>query len=315
MSKKGSRKAPEPSTPAFDMRTMEKVMADIGRLLSEREFEPAEEINAYLDDMMASGEPIAATPRTPLEEAQGQMYEAWEARGKRRIELARKALGISADCADCYVLLAEEAARTLEEARDLYQQGVEAGERAIGPEPFKEDVGHFWGILETRPYMRARAGLAQTLWLLGERRQAIEHLQDMLRLNPNDNQGVRYMLMGWLLGAGDDQALGKLLRRYKDDYSAEYLYTNALWLYRKEGATAKSKRALGEAMGENRHVPLYLLGRKRIPRDLPEYISFGSESEAVSYAAGAIQAWRETEGALAWLAEQTDAGASAGRKA
>lgn len=127
----------------------------------------------------------------------------------------------------------------------------------------------------------------------------------MLRLSPGDNQGLRYMLMGWLLDMGDDQALGELLHRYEEDYSAEYLYTNALWLYRREGATSKSKRGLKKALEENRFVPLYLLRRKRMPRQLPEYISFGDESEAVSYAAGAVEAWRETEGALTWLAEQT----------
>jgi tetratricopeptide (TPR) repeat protein len=313
MSKKRSRKPPETPMPAFDMRTMEKVMADIGRLLSEREFESTEEINTYVNDMLASGEPIAAAPRTALEEAQDLMYKAWEAKGRRRIELARKALRISSDCADCYVLLAEEAVGTIEEARDLYEQGVQAGERAIGPEAFRDNVGDFWGILETRPYMRARAGLAQVLWLLGERRQAVEHLQDMLRLNPNDNQGLRYVLMGWLLQTGDDRALGELLHHYEEDYSAEWLYTNALWLYRREGASPKSGRALKKALEENSSVPLYLLGRRKMPRELPEYISFGGESEAVSYAAGAIEAWRDTEGALMWLAEQT-AGKGQARK-
>ena len=34
---------------------------------------------------------------------------------------------------------------------------------ALGPRGFKQYAGHFWGFLETRPYMRARAGLAGTL--------------------------------------------------------------------------------------------------------------------------------------------------------
>jgi tetratricopeptide (TPR) repeat protein len=304
VSKKAPKKPPETSMPAFDPRAMEKMLADVGRVLSEREFASAEEANAYLNDMLASGQPMTAAPRTPLEEAQDLMYEAWEAKGKRRLELARKALKISPDCADCYVLLAEEGTRSLEEARDLYEQGVKAGERAVGPEAFKENAGHFWGIMETRPYMRARAGLAQVLWLLGERRPAIEHLQDMLRLNPDDNQGLRFVLMGWLLGVGDDRALGELLHRYHDDGGAEYLYTNALWLFRSEGAKRKANHALQKAMDENSFVPLYLLGRRKLPTKLPEYIGFGDESEAVAYAGGAIAAWRETEGALTWLAEQ-----------
>jgi hypothetical protein len=93
--------------------------------------------------------------------AQDVMYEAWEQTTARsRIALARKALGISPLCADAYVLLAEEAARSVEEARDYYAKGVEAGALALGPEGFAEYEGQFWGFLETRPYMRARAGLA-----------------------------------------------------------------------------------------------------------------------------------------------------------
>ena len=88
--------------------------------------------------------------------AQDVMYEAWERNTSRsRIALARKALGISPLCADAYVLLAEEA-QSIEEARDLYAKGVEAGELALGPQGFEEYAGHFWDFLETRPYMRAR---------------------------------------------------------------------------------------------------------------------------------------------------------------
>ncbi len=312
---RGPAPEPAPEMPMPDRRALEKTMADIGRLLSEREFASIDEANAFLHDLMASGQPIAAPPSTPLEQAQELMYEAWDAKGKRRVELARKALQISPDCADCYVLLAEETAQSLEEARDLYAQGVQAGERAIGPEGFTEFEGEFWGMLQTRPYMRARAGLAETLWLLGERKQAVAHLNDMLRLNPNDNQGLRYLLMGWLQDMGDDEALGELLRRYKGDYSADHLYTNALWLYRREGAGAKANKALKEALRENRHVPDYLLGRRKPPREMPELVAFGQESEAVSYVGAAVEAWRRTEGALAWLAQQVGPAKGGGPKA
>ena len=79
--------------------------------------------------------------------AQDVMYEAWERTTPRsRIALARKALGISPLCADAYVLLAEEA-QSIEEARDLYAKGVEAGELALGPQGFEEYAGHFWSPL------------------------------------------------------------------------------------------------------------------------------------------------------------------------
>ena len=81
---------------------------------------------------------------------------------------------ISADCADAYVLLSE-GARDAGEARRLLEQGVAAGERALGREYFEENAGHFWGLLETRPYMRARQGLAQILWAQGECDAAVAH--------------------------------------------------------------------------------------------------------------------------------------------
>lgn len=40
--------------------------------------------------------------------------------------------------------------------------------------------------------MRARAALAGTLWRLGRREEAVDHQRELLRLNPNDNQGLRY---------------------------------------------------------------------------------------------------------------------------
>src|SRR3546814_19249269 len=71
------------------------------------------------------------------------------------------------------VLRAEEEAGSQQDALALYRQGVEAGERALGDE-FEGLSGHFCGFLQTRPYMRARAGLAITLWRLGDQQAAIE---------------------------------------------------------------------------------------------------------------------------------------------
>lgn len=286
-----------------DIRAMEKVSSDLGRLLREREFGSVEEANAFLGKLLDSGEPLpSASPRTPLEEAQDLMYQAWDCSGKQRVKLARQALEISDDCADAYVLLAEESSTSLEHARDLFQQGVKAGERALGPQAFEEDVGHFWGMLETRPYMRARAGLAECLWLLGERRKAIEHYKELLRLNPGDNQGIRYVLINCLLAEGDDEAIENLLDEYQGDSAATWIYSHMLWAFRREGAGSKTKGLLKKSLECNPHVPLYLLGIKKIPKDAPEFIGIGDESEAKAYAGDAIEIWLKTPGALEWLA-------------
>jgi len=299
---KSTQAESDKSPPFVDLRGMERMMSDLGRLLSEREFDSIEEANAFLEDTLSPGRLHTSPRRTPLEWAQDLIYEAWDSSGKRRVELARRALDISEDCADAYVLLAEEAAGSLEEARNLYEKGVKAGERALGPELFEEYVGHFWGPLSTRPYMRARAGLAQCLWMLGERQEAIEHYAEMLRLNPGDNQGVRYVLINCLLEEESDEAVGRLLDQYDGDWAATWLFSRALWMFRQEGASSKATAWLREALEYNPYVPLYMLGRKKLPRRLPAYVGFGDENEAIAYAAEATAIWRKTPGAIEWLA-------------
>ena len=241
--------------------------------------------------------------RSAVDAAQEIMYEAWEAPTRpRAVALAKKALAISADCADAYVLLAEETAKSLDEAIDLYRRGVEAGERALGRKAFKEDVGYFWGLLETRPYMRARAGLAQSLWEAGRREEAVEHYWEMLRLNPNDNQGIRDLLMPCLIELGRDAEAEKLFTQYEEDGMAVWVYSRALLDFRKWGDVPVSEKSLREARAENEHVPAYLLGHKKLPRNLPDYYGFGDDAEAVLYAHGNRAAWQASPEALAWLA-------------
>jgi len=301
---RGQRKR-EQSTPSGDRRALEKEIANLHRLLGQQQFNSPEEAQAFLQQLLSQsrGRVPEQAPRSAVDEAQDVMYEAWDARGRRRVELARKALEISPDCADAYVLLAEETAATVSEARDLYERGVAAGERALGEGMFRKEAGHFWEMLETRPYMRARAGLAACLWELGEREEALDHWVDMLRLNPTDSLGVRYRLVAGLLAVGRDEVAGKLLQVYQGDPTAPWLYSRALCSFRREGNSRRSRRRLREALEGNPYVPEYLLGKRRLPRRLLEAVGIGDRDEAVSCAAEAMAVWSETAGALEWLAE------------
>jgi tetratricopeptide (TPR) repeat protein len=240
---------------------------------------------------------------TPLGRAQALMDRAFgEPDGQRRVQFAHDALAVCPDCADAYVLLAEHAT-SRKEALRLYEQGVAAGERALGAEAFERDIGHFWGVLETRPYMRARLGLAHSLWMAGSRDEAVGHLEDMLRLNPHDNQGVRYTLAGFLLFLDRDDDLDRLLRQYPDEGSAAWAYTRALLAFRRHGDTPEARRLLREAKRRNKHVPVYLLGDKFPPAEPPGSYSPGDESEALNYLGGFLAGWKSTPGAVAWLRE------------
>lgn len=289
-----------------DRRALEKSIFDLTRHIRGKQFEGMEDLNAYLQGMMADGEVPSPPDASPLEEAQSIMYDAWSVQGPRRIRLARKALSTSPDCADAYVLLAEETAHSLEQARDLYTQGVAAGERALGPDAFEKYAEHFWGAVETRPYMRARAGLATSLMQMGEYHQAIEHYRELLRLNPGDNQGIRYILAPLYLDANEDAQVLSLLGDFEDDTSAIWLYTRALWVFRLEAASKEATRYLETAIQHNPFVPPYLLGTKKLPQHGPVYMGRGDEDEAVAYALRWRHQWTGNREALNWLRE-TDA--------
>jgi tetratricopeptide (TPR) repeat protein len=244
---------------------------------------------------------VAPGDDTPLSRAQELMYQAFaEPDDRRRADLARQALTLCPDCADAYVLLAEQTP-SRKEALALYEQGVAAGARALGEQAFREATGHFWGVLPTRPYMRARLGLAHSLWTAGRHQEAVQHAQEMLRLNPNDNQGVRNTLAGWLLALDHDEELTRLLDRYPEEGTAAWAYTRALLAFRRQGDTPEARRLLQEARERNPHVGAYLLGEKHPPPQAPDYYSHGEESEALVFLGSFLPGWRFTPGAIAWL--------------
>ncbi len=238
----------------------------------------------------------------PLNRAQDLIYQAWEIPNPaKRIAMAKQALETCADCADAYLLLGEEQSHSLEEALDLYQQAVAAGERALGPQTFEDAVGHFWGLHETRPYMRARQQLSLLLWEFGDRSAAIAHARDLLRLNPNDNQGIRSVLIGWLLSTGNVSDAQALWAQYNEDASADWSWSRALIAYIEHGDSDAARTCIDEAVAGNPHVPALLLGRTTLPAEQPEYVGLGDPAEAVAYVQANLSVWQCSDGALRWL--------------
>ncbi len=290
-----------------DPRAMERMTSDLLRLLQGQNFQSEEELKAFMEDMVIKGKKIPEVPpKSAVQFAQDIMYEAWEAESaKERIKLAKEALSISPDCADAYNLLAEEEAETLEEAKDFYQKGVDAGRRALGEKIFKENNGHFWGYTPTRPYMRARAGLMECLWELGEHDEAIVHAKEMLKLNRSDNQGIRYIFVAYLAELGRFDELDKFMNKnYRTDSSARLAYTRVLLAFVKNGSSKKAEKELQIALKQNPYVPEYLTGKKMIPRFLPNRITVGGEDEGFCCAARNIKAWEKVPGAIDWLREK-----------
>lgn len=310
MAKKIKRKSPRgkasPLPPLPSRKSMERVTADLHRLLEGQQFQSLDEANTFLQGHLSEdGRIPQSAGRSSLEKAQDLAWDAWDAPTDRQAaKLARQALAISPDCADAYNVLAQMEAGTPTEVYELYRKAVDAGERSLGRAFFEEHKGHFWGLLKTRPYMRARQGLADSLWSLGQEEKAIAHYEAILELNPGDNQGIRDTLLSRYLTRGNDAGVSRLYEQYPDDWSASFLWSRVLLECRRGDHRAAAK-ALRQAMQQNPHVPDYLLGTTKLPRHLPDSYSVGGEDEAVLYIFHFGEAWVATPAALTWLFEQT----------
>ena len=241
--------------------------------------------------------------------AQQKIYDAWESTGKRRTALAREALSIHEDCADAYLVLAADL-RVGQQRIKLYRQAVKAGNKTLGKDWETKYKGVCWLAVETRPVMRAMAQLAHDLQWEDEILEALTIYRKLIDLNPNDNQGIRYLLAGCLYEAhcsfeeGYGKELEKLLATHKDDITAALKYTKALYLFHKHGRSKIADKALIEAFQTNNYVPIFLSDIIEMPEKAPATIGFGDESEAIAYVMDNCYMWGDTEGAKEWISDK-----------
>jgi len=238
---------------------------------------------------------------TPRQQAQELAWQAMDSDKDEAAKLCHKALAIYPDCVDAIHLLADIESEWQRDFVVGVRKAIAAGRRDLGEKFFEENKGHFWGIIETRPFMRAMGSLAEELagneYRLDE---AIAIHEEMLRLNPHDNQGMRYGLLGCYLAKKQYGQAEKLFNLYPDEYSAFFLWGKVLLLFATEGEM-KALSALRHARKENPHVEQYFSPRKQRPSVRLEYYSPGNKNEAIVCAQALHSAWKAHSDARKWL--------------
>jgi tetratricopeptide (TPR) repeat protein len=237
-------------------------------------------------------------------EAQQIAFEAMEAETEAQArKLAKRALAKDPDCVDALVVLGGIESDSPRKMIEALQKAVAAGERSLGATFIKKNKGDFWGLLDTRPYMRALEQLASLLRAEGLNLDAIKHYENMLALNPNDNQGVRDPLLGLYLALGSLDEAGKLLQAYKEDASANFAWGRVLERFL-SGDRPRAAAALKKARKANSFVELFMTGQKNLPKEMPDMYSPGSEQEAILCLDNMALAWGNSKPAVLWLMEQ-----------
>ena len=136
-------------------------------------------------------------------------YDAMELLGfgedgaEEALELLKEALKLDEDYVQTYIGLIATYGNLGNEKK--YEEAVKmAYEKTLKKFP-KLPKRMEWGVLENRAYMRAIQSMAEWHWDNGENEKAIELFRLLLKLNPNDNQGVRYEIAGLYAGISGDE--------------------------------------------------------------------------------------------------------------
>lgn len=240
-------------------------------------------------------------------DAQDIAYEAMEAMANGDYEqaanFAAKTAKLDRNCIDAMLILSQLGSENEEDLIENLSRTVDRAQKTLGEKFFRQNKGYFWGLLETRPYMRAHAELAGVLYNSGDVVQAIQHWQRLLELNPNDNQGLRYPLLGACLELGNLGAAEQLFAQYEREQSAVFAWARLLWELLSDNQTG-AKKTLNAAREINPHVEPLLVGRKRLPKQLPDYYSPGEPSEAYMCYDSIGVAWKKNPSAVDWLKQQ-----------
>lgn len=276
----------------------------ISRVIERKGIDNVDDLNAFIQEKIANrplDELLAEEELSPEEQAQNLAYQAMDSRDPREMyELVEEALRLDRHCLDAQVVKARFTCQSKAAMIETLSRLIEQAEQRMGKEFMEENRGHFWGVTETRPYMRARDILTVFLRRAGRDQEAIKNSELMLELNPNDNQGVRDTLLGLYLKNSDLAGAGRLLKQFEDDFAAVHFWSQVLERFL-SGDLDGAKKAFRQARKHNRHVADYLTGRKPVPQTPINYYSPGSEEEARVCLDELGPAWKAHPAAAEWL--------------
>lgn len=261
--------------------SMERELLRLENETSNRDLETMDDIQTFLNQQV--NQQGAKRILSNKEKAQELLYDAYESTGNKRIELAKKALKLYPNSPDAYNILAELELNPLKEEQ-LLLKAIEVGEKELGKKFIEENKEYLWGIASARPYMRAKYNYAVFLHETDRLAEAIRQYEELLQLDLNDNQGVRYELFIAYVESGLLKKAEALLKKDNKTTTANGAYNLVLIELLQNGVTNKAKQLLKKAKQQNPYVPDYLLGKKDIPMYLPSHYQLGSESEAIIYA-------------------------------
>lgn len=232
-------------------RQTEKMFKEFERFMQENdniEISGEDELNQALKTFMSQYQPN----NDDVETADDYLELAESADTKKEaLKYAKKAAELEPDNLDAAAMVIELSCTSSEKLSEKYKNLIDETEDKLKEQGYFEDdnIGEFWLIFETRPYMRLLEKYASHFVECGQMRLAISVYEKMLELCTNDNLGVRYTLMHLYIYLEDEQSALELYEKYPEE-STQFLLPLSI-LYYKLGDLRKSNQYLKKLIEVN----------------------------------------------------------------
>ncbi len=296
----------------------EKIFREMQKFMEANEFESEEQAGAAMQEFIAQyNENLQSHNDMEPQTAWDYLEMAYDApTEKEAVRYAKKALELDKYCTDAETLIADiQYGNDFEKFKKKLEKIISKTEKHLREEGYFDDdcIGEFWGILETRPYMRARCGHLRLLVSAGKMKKAKEECEDMLCLNKSDNLGVRYILMGIYAYFEDELSAMRLYREYNE--CSVYMLLPLITLYYKKDSYKTAEKYLRLISGEGFDKYFLTFGNDDdFEDDSDDDISFidgyrrGTEEEVAYAIEGCAFLYMSTPGILDWIAQKVSRG-------
>ncbi len=220
---------------------------------------------------------------TLLDDAYELLEKAQNAQSKTHAKkYAKEAYAMCPECLDAILFLVD-LEDNFEKKLELLEEGLEKEKNRLEKENYfeKENIGHFYGIFETRPYINGLYMKADILANSGKIKQSRDVCKEILRLNENDNAGARYLLMAIYAYLEEENDMVKLNKKYPEE-SLEMLFPFFV-LYYKQGNDEKAQEYLDRINKANPHLVKFFKGNIGKGQAPSGYYAKGDVSEVLMY--------------------------------
>lgn len=219
-------------------------------------------------------------PKDNLEKAQLNAYEGYFAETEQLRNNHWKIAELSDPNNSDVLLHKAELAKNEKTAREFYKKAIKEAQKQ-----FDSSFDMAWGYVPNRPYLRALFAYGVWEFELGNFEAALDQFLQLIDLNPNDNQGARYLLVSTLLHLGSPDEADKILKLYPDPDDATYEYLSfqtKKMLHKSQGKPLSEKQleSIMEKLVKLNPLALYLLAMDHIPPEpYPKSIVIAAKSQ------------------------------------